>query len=62
MGELSIVIYTHHEWSRKREINVRILGITIEEKLKFEMHINNVISKINRVTGIKWEFKDIVPI
>ena len=43
-----------------KTINAKFLGITIDEKLKFEIHINNVISKINKVTGILWKTKEIV--
>ena len=40
--------------------NAKFLGIDIDDKRNFRLHINNVLSKISRVNGILWRSKNIV--
>ena len=44
-----------------KTINAKILGITIDEKNKFEIHMNNIMSTIKKVTDM-WKTEDIEPI
>ena len=39
----------------------KFLGITIDEKLNFREHIQNVICKVGRVSGLIWRIKGTVP-
>ena len=39
----------------------KFLGITIDDKLKFEEHANNVVTKLSRISGIIWKSKDVLP-
>ena len=42
--------------------NCKYLGTTIDTKLNFSMHIQNIISKISRNTGILYRIKKALPL
>ena len=42
--------------------NVEYLGITIQSNLKFDIHINNLVSTISRYTGILYSVKKSLPV
>ena len=44
-----------------RTSTAKFLGITIDEKLNFREHIQNVICKVSRVSGLIWRIKGTVP-
>ena len=40
---------------------VKFLGLTIDDKMKFDCHIKNICSKISKSIGIMFSLKDIIP-
>ena len=40
---------------------MRFLGLDIDDKLKFNFHINNIASKISRNAGILYKLRQYVP-
>ena len=40
--------------------NSKFLGITIDEKLDFKIHIEDILSKINKVKGMLWRCNNLV--
>ncbi len=45
--------------SIERERNVKLLGITIDDKLKFDIQVNNMCSKASRQLNVLYRFKNI---
>ena len=41
--------------------NAKFLGIIIDDKLKFENHVYDVIAKLSKVSGIIWKSKEVLP-
>ena len=40
--------------------STKFLGILIDQNLNFKLHVNSVISKVNKIKGILWNCKDVV--
>ena len=41
--------------------SIRFLGVIIDDKLKFNLHINEITKKISKNTGILYKLRDVVP-
>ena len=41
--------------------NIKFLAIIIDDKLKFLNQVNDVITKLSRVSEITWKSKEILP-
>ncbi len=48
-----------HGTEIKREKEVTLLGITIDEKLRFDTHVNNLCKKAARQINVVYRFKGI---
>ena len=40
---------------------MKILGVTLDDRLKFDRHINDICTKISRLSGMLWRIKDFIP-
>ena len=40
---------------------MKILGVTLDDRLKFDHHINDICTKISRLSGMLWRIKDFIP-
>ena len=39
---------------------MKILGVTLDDRLKFDHHINDICTKISRLCGMLWRIKDFI--
>ena len=46
----------------ERRSSVLFLGVTIDENLKFDLHINNIVTKISKNIGILYKLRQYLPI
>ena len=40
---------------------MKVLGVTLDDRLKFDHHINDICTKISRLSGMLWRIKDFIP-
>ena len=40
---------------------MKIMGVTLDDRLKFDHHINEICTKISRIYGMFWRKKDFMP-
>ena len=48
--------------SIERRSSVHFLNVTIDKNLKFNLHINNIVTKISKTIGILYKLRQYIPI